>query len=258
MENPTNSHYTETYYNAIHNWSQKSAEVIVPLLVEQLHPFSVVDVGCGDGTWLSVFSDAGIPSILGLDGPYVLDGGLRIPEQNFIPCDLANPPKLNQHFDLAVCLEVAEHLPPSAADTLVQFLTELSDYVLFSAAIPLQSGESHINCQWQDYWRNKFLNAGFQAITTLRNRIWQEIEIPYFYKQNIALYVNSSVLEHHEGLSKELEQSQAAPFSVIHPEYYLEIMQYLAEAKQERTFGQSLRYHTQRRLRSILKKMGFK
>lgn len=57
----------------------------------------------------------------------------------------------NRRFDLAMTIEVAEHLTPVRADSFVEDLTRLSDVVLFSAAIPAQGGINHVNEQWQSY-----------------------------------------------------------------------------------------------------------
>jgi SAM-dependent methyltransferase len=55
-------------------------------------------------------------------------------------------------FDMAMCLEVAEHLPPELGDRLVGLLSELSPTVVFSAASPGQGGAGHINEQAKEYW----------------------------------------------------------------------------------------------------------
>lgn len=258
METQSMHTYPEEFFNNIRDWSINSARVIVPLLIADLHPQSVVDVGCGDGSWLSVFAELGVTQIMGVDGAYMLDRELKIPQECFLACDLVQPPALEQRFDLAVCLEVAEHLPESAADGLVSYLAGLSSFVLFSAAVPLQNGENHLNCQWQDCWRDKFEAIGYLPITTLRQQIWQDGNVPFFYKQNLALYVKAEVIERDPDLMEQHRLTLAAPFSVIHPDYYLEVMGYLAEAKRERTFGETLAYHLKRRLRSIRKRLGLK
>jgi hypothetical protein len=62
-------------------------------------------------------------------------------------------------FDLAICLEVAEHLPPEAAEGFIDSLTRLAPVVLFSAAITFQVGNQHLNGQWPDYWATLFRRA---------------------------------------------------------------------------------------------------
>jgi hypothetical protein len=92
----------------------------------------------------------------GVDGEYVNIKTLAIPEERFIPYDLKRPYRIDRAFDLVVSLEVAEHLPADCAETLVDSLTGLGSVVLFSAAIPYQGGEHHINEQWPEYWIRLF------------------------------------------------------------------------------------------------------
>ena len=73
--------YPQLFFNYIRDWSTNSARVIVPLVASRVHPQSVVDVGCGDGSWLSVFADLGIQKIMGLDGSFMLDRDLKIPRE---------------------------------------------------------------------------------------------------------------------------------------------------------------------------------
>lgn len=63
--------YTSEFFDNIRNGSLRSAQVVVPIAIELARPKSVVDVGCGDGTWLSVFRHLGVNDTLGLDGDYV-------------------------------------------------------------------------------------------------------------------------------------------------------------------------------------------
>src|SRR5215204_4952574 len=114
----TSTPYGVRFYNDQRSGSLRSAQVIVPLVTALIRPRSVVDVGCGIGTWLKVFSEAGVEDYLGLDGDYVTRDQLLIEPMHFQAADLANPPKLERTFDLAVCLEVGEHLPAKSVPKL--------------------------------------------------------------------------------------------------------------------------------------------
>jgi len=63
-------------------------------------------------------------------------------------------PGTNSIYKIGVSgsLEVAEHLEPSSAGTIVQSLVSLSDVFLFSAAFPGQGRTNHINEQPHSYW----------------------------------------------------------------------------------------------------------
>src|SRR5271165_1063667 len=94
----------------------RSAREVLKIVKDaHLNPKSVVDVGCGIGTWLKVWSELGAEDILGVDGDYVRQDQLLIPPDRFKAMDLSNPLALKRKFDLVQSLEVAEHLPPAAA-----------------------------------------------------------------------------------------------------------------------------------------------
>ena len=144
--------YGQDFYDAQSAGSRRSAEVIVPIVMDLLRPSKVVDIGCGSGAWLSVFKERGASKVLGLDGHWVNTDCLQIARDEFVPVDLEQPLKLQDRFDLAVCMEVAEHLAPETARPLVDSLVNLAPAVLFSAAVPFQGGTGHVNEQWPDYW----------------------------------------------------------------------------------------------------------
>ena len=121
--------------------SLASAAVVVPLVLECVTASSVIDFGCKHGEWLSVFQRHGVDAVLGLDW-HDRTNLLLIEEGTFRQVDLRQPVTVNERFDLAVCLEVAEHLPAVAAEALVATLTDVAPVVLFSAAVPLQGGTS--------------------------------------------------------------------------------------------------------------------
>jgi len=76
--------YSKDFYESLPEIAQLSAKEIVPLVLELIQPKSVIDVGCGLGTWLSVFKQHGIEDFLGVDGYYIDKKMLQIPEENFI------------------------------------------------------------------------------------------------------------------------------------------------------------------------------
>jgi len=180
-----------------------SAVAIVDLVYQCMSPTSVVDVGCGTGVFLQKFQNRGVDSILGLDGPRtrtVFDAD----KSNFLAVDLTEPLNLGRHFDLALCLEVAEHLPESSAGLLVKTLTDLAPVVLFSAAHPGQGGHGHINECWPVYWQRRFSQHGFVALDIFRGPLSRNPRVLDCYRRNLVLYVESSlstdILKTAEGL----------------------------------------------------------
>src|SRR5262245_46446109 len=132
--------YTTRFFESMQGGSQKSAQVVVPMLVDLLNPESVVDIGCGSGAWLSVFQEYGL-DILGVDEQYVLDlASLQIQPDCFQSADLSKPLNLGKAFDLVISLEVAEHIDAESADRFIDNLVSCGSIIFFSAAIPLQGG----------------------------------------------------------------------------------------------------------------------
>ncbi len=219
--------YTEDFYKSVRDGARKSAKEIIPIIFEFIQPKSVIDVGCGTGTWLSVFQEYGVEDIWGVDGDYVDRKNLEIPQDRFLSFDLKSPLSLDRQFDLVVSLEVAEHLPQNDAETFVDSLTKLGPVILFSAAIPFQGGTEHINEQWLDYWAKYFQEKGYVAIDCIRNRVWQNNNVEFWYAQNMLIFAKIDYLELPKFylLKKQLEITRANKLSIVHPKKYLEIVE---------------------------------
>lgn len=182
--------YMGAYYEDINEGSIESAKAIFSTLRDNVWGFqnlkSVIDVGCGVGSWK-----------LGIGEQYEYYGvdlkvpkhRLQFPEANYREYDLNSTENFpfDAKYDIAICTEVAEHLKPESAERLVELLCSLSDNILFSAAIPHQGGNNHFNEQWQSYWAKLFAKHG--AIDATQMMEWLEDEpVEPWYRQNIVLY----------------------------------------------------------------------
>lgn len=214
--------YTETFYRGRREGSRLTAGRVVPLVLGLVEPKSVIDVGCGTGAWLSVFQEHGVHDIFGVDGPYMRKQWLEISPDRFLAFDLRNPLRLERTYDLAIALEVAEHLPSACADTLVDSLTGLSPVVLFSAAIPFQGGVQHLNEQWPEYWAALFERRAYVPIDALRRELWRDNDVEWWYAQNILLFARREFVETHPLLAREHGRSHRAQLSLVHPRAYLD------------------------------------
>ena len=226
--------YTEEFYEFVREGSKESAKEIIPIIFEFIQPKSVIDVGCGVGTWLSVFQAHGVEDVWGIDGDYVDKNAIEIPKERFLTFDLKSSFRFNRQFDLVVSLEVGEHLPNECAETFVDSLTKLAPVILFSAAIPFQGGTQHVNEQWQDYWVKHFQNKGYVAIDCIRNRIWGNKRVEIWYAQNILIFAKREYLDLEKSalLKQQFESTNMFQRSIVHPSKYLEVVEkYLAETK---------------------------
>jgi SAM-dependent methyltransferase len=192
--------------------SRESASVVVPLAQGLVHPESVLDVGCGVGTWVAEWASRGVTDVLGIDGEYVEKSALQVPTANFQSVDLRKPFSIGRRFDLVQSLEVAEHLDESCADTFVQSLVSHADNILFSAAIPGQGGVHHVNEQWLTYWVEKFSRFELKHFDVIRPAIWMDRRVKRWYRQNILLFSRNLTFN-----------TQRTPIDVVQPEYWNEL-----------------------------------
>jgi SAM-dependent methyltransferase len=225
--------YTDEFFDREREGAWRSARTVVPLVRDLVQPKSVVDVGCGQGTWLAVFREYGVEDAFGVDGEYVRRSKLEIPAELFLPLDLQRPFGLNRRFDLVVSLEVAEHLPMESAEGFVGSLVKLGPVILFSAAIPFQGGTGHLNEQWPDYWAALFRCHRFVPVDCLRKRIWQNDDVQAWYAQNTLLFVDHRHLENQPRLKREHELTVASQLSVVHPKLYLEMIEWALKRDEE-------------------------
>lgn len=217
-----NPGYDHGFYADLENTALPSARRIVPLLKAWFPIRSAVDAGCGDGSWLSVILEEGAERVLGLDGPWVDLNQLKIPAESFRRCriDEAIDAGPDAAFDLAISLEVAEHLPAARAPGFVKELCGLAPVVLFSAAIPEQGGHHHVNENWPEYWADLFALNGFQAVDGLRMRVWNDPEVCWWYKQNCILYASEAALRENPSLAAVANDAPMPPPDLVHPEVF--------------------------------------
>jgi SAM-dependent methyltransferase len=148
-------------------------------------PRSVLDVGCGTGTWLRAAAALGVADLFGVDGIIVEPNELQVARELVGEVDLSRPFSLGRGFDVVLCLEVAEHLPEASAEALISSIVAHADEILFSAAIPGQPGQHHVNCQWPTYWQSRFNAHGFSCDDAPRWEIWDDDRVEPWYRQNL-------------------------------------------------------------------------
>lgn len=195
----------------LHN--TKAAEKILPIIIGWFKIKNVLDIGCGIGSWLNVVEKLGISDFIGIDGDYVDRSLLMIPVSKFKVYDLREPLILEKKFDLVISLEVAEHLPESSADIFVNSLVKHADLILFSAAIPNQGGQNHLNEKWPKYWKEKFEKLGYSFYDIIRPLIWEDKEIEWWYRQNIFIIMRNDYSKNRFVKSEKF-------IDLVHPEMF--------------------------------------
>jgi SAM-dependent methyltransferase len=173
------------YNHSLNIHTVTGASTALYSLIAKEHITSLLDVGCGSGFWLRSAIELGIPDVLGIEGVDIPDEQLMVSPCIINKHDLTKELDLRKKFDLVLCLEVGEHLKSEFAVTLIRSLTNHGERIFFSAACPFQPGQNHVNCQWPEYWQEKFNALGYYCIDTLRQDIWDNSDIEWWYRQNL-------------------------------------------------------------------------
>jgi len=206
--------YSSEFYADMEVTSITSAKEIIPLLIDRYKPTSVVDVGCGTGAFALEFIKNGINDVLGYEGVWMREADTLLQKDKYIYWDITQEIRTTRIFDLCLCLEVAEHLDYLSARTLVSTLTTLSSRVVFSAAIPRQGGNHHVNEQWPKFWAQLFAEKGYILEWDPRLSIWNNLNIAACYRQNLLIFEKSS------------DRETIIPLSLVHPEAWELAMKY--------------------------------
>ena len=206
--------YSQDYYTIHLTGARSSANEILGLISTFYMPSSVIDFGCGSGIWIKIAKEIFHAKVLGVDQHPYSDIDMFIDSCEYCLHDLETPLPAKQKYDLAISVEVAEHITEKYADIFINSLCDHSDVILFSAAIPMQGGTGHVNEQPCSYWADKFKQHGYSALDWLRPALWNSRNVEIWYRNNSILYVSDSKLE---------ELIKRAPFhgyplDVIHPQ----------------------------------------
>lgn len=231
--------YNADFYLQQADGSKRSALVLLNELFRLYKPSSVLDIGCGAGSWLSAAEELGASKLFGYEGSWVKKDMLLSKNIDLTTVDLSQHFVSSHRVDLALSLEVAEHLPSNISPCLVSALCKSSDVVLFGAGIPYQWGTNHINLEWQSYWANLFKHHGFVAYDIIRTATWKNGAVEWWYRQNALLYVKAGSASINPDL---LAGWECRIYDVVLPEYYDFNMRMFLNPTFKRCFGGFRRY----------------
>lgn len=155
----------------------------------------VIDFGCGIGAWLHAADLLGATSAIGIEGEWIAAAETLVDKSRIRIADLATaPPTFAKDFDLALSIEVAEHLPEASADRFVASIVSAADHVVFSAAIPGQGGLGHVNEQPLPYWVEKFWARRYVPLEPIRPYVVDDPAVVWWLRQNIVMFVRYDAL----------------------------------------------------------------
>lgn len=204
--------YSDDFYSTMEKGSFSSAQEIVPKLISRYSPQSVVDIGCGTGSFANEFLNLGVSEVIGYEGVWMESLPTLLPKNNYRYHDLTKSIVSLSSYDICLCLEVAEHINEEHAENLIEILTSMSSVIVFSAAIPKQGGNHHVNEQWPGYWSKIFAARGFFLEWDPRQSIWMNEKIEACYRQNLLIY------------SKSPANQQIEPMALVHPDIWVDAM----------------------------------
>lgn len=158
-------------------------------------PKSIIDIGCGQGVWLNEFLKIyKFEKIVAVDSnrsdfKYIA-GNEKI---KILRIDLEEEEIPKQYCDIAICLEVLEHLSENSAIRVAEYLSN-SKLLVFSAATPGQGGTGHINEKPTKFWQNFFEERGFFTADIVRPQIIKMKDVPNYYRNNILVFIKINAL----------------------------------------------------------------
>jgi SAM-dependent methyltransferase len=211
---PSGSSYDASFYEEFSDVSNDSAVALIPVLKGLLPVQSVLDTGCGLGSFLREFQRQGVTDLTGIEGEWARTASLLISPAVYRFHDLQEPFDLGRRFDLVLCLEVAEHLEGRFADALVATLVRHGDAICFSAAIPGQGGTHHVNEQWPDYWVERFRAQGYDAFDLIRPEVYRDERVALYYSLNTLLYAKRNSEAHRRLSSRGAPVQGRVPFRI--------------------------------------------
>ena len=217
--------YDKKFYKNQYKGSIRSAEKYLSKLFADFTPSSIVDFGCGVGSWLYAAEKLGVKQLVGLDGDWVsydqiLSGGIDFHHVDFEKVeiiDIFGNFAFDAFGDLAISVEVAEHFDEEYADKFVSIITRSANLVVFGAAIPFQGGTHHVNERPQSYWIEKFQKEGYRCFDYFRPVFWNDPDVEVWYRQNTFLFARESHLDSFPFL-KDLSDNFV--MDVVHPELF--------------------------------------
>lgn len=187
--------YDREFYLWQREGSYRSAQHVVNIIKRYVMPESVLDIGCGVGTWLKAWQEAGVRKIQGMDANVMPDDVLLVPRDCIKIVDFEKSSLKSERFDLAMSLECLEHISEKRAQYVADVLLASSaDILLFSAAIPMQRGINHINCRPLQYWVDFFKKKGFSCYDIIRPVcIEKALPVNPSYMQNALVFAKGTM-----------------------------------------------------------------
>jgi Methyltransferase domain len=212
-------HHPVIYAGLKATGQQLSSQRTILAYLAEIRAFrSVVEFGCGRASWLHAARQLGAKEIRGYDNIEMPMERRGLTPQQFVRANINQPIELEKKFDLAICVGGTQEVSESTSATLIQTLCAASNWILFAAALPYQSGKRLANEFWLESWAKLFSDSGFTCYDILRRTFWHDARVAYYYRQSVCLFIRPGA---HYALKARGFEPSARPPSLVHPEMYL-------------------------------------
>jgi len=135
---------------------------IADSIVLALAPQKVFDAGCAVGFLVEMLWDRGVET----HGRDISEFAISQVRADVKPwCEvgsIADP--IEGSYDLVLCIEVLEHMPPEEALSAIRHMTRAAPRILFSSSPTDLEEATHINVRPTRYWLERFAEAGFAPV----------------------------------------------------------------------------------------------
>lgn len=169
-------------YDLLHAEELPFAERLAQWIKNELNPESVLDVGCGPGTYVDCLNALNV-SCIGYDVDSRIDGKPNVKCKSLFD--------VNEQANIVLCMEVAEHIDEEKNDDIVQSIYKAiaeNGHLIWTAAKPGQGGVGHINCQTKEYWEEKFTAVGLKRNIAMEEKLVADMQQGYhmgWFVQNL-------------------------------------------------------------------------
>lgn len=188
------SSYSDAYYLRHFSQYRMWENLIGEHIVQTINPTSILDLGCGVGSYLEGALRAGCKNILGIE--IAFDTARKYFTEDINPHirkgDITTNLNLNRSFDCVMSFEVGEHIDPEDTVGFLDNLTRLSsNYIILTAAPPGQRGTGHINLRERQVWINDIVSRGFSYRPELVNSfwpVWKKFGAPKYILRNLMVF----------------------------------------------------------------------
>ena len=127
-------------------------------------PGTVADVGCAFGLLTEALVDLGVDAY-GFDvSPYAIGNAREDMKDRLRVHSIFEPVPLRatgEKYDMTICIEVLEHLPPEMTDQAIDNLCATSERILFSSSPDDFDEPTHFNVLPTEAWLEKFAARGY-------------------------------------------------------------------------------------------------